>query len=226
MSDISSVNSDQGTTPLPVTQDHTTVTTSSTQDTIGSEHTIQEKPDLSSLEQTDLASKEHELPPQAQKIVDAFLQSDLLSDSDKAEIKGAIPSVSSSSSSSNSTDDSSTEDEGSTAAETMPTSSYTQGSTTDTSDKTQSTENFTAQEQKIYDAALNSDSLSDTQKAKISDKPEAFMDFVESEAKHAHGEKKDKEEFQDQISENAKGDEYNPDVQQDTSDYDSKNKSL
>ena len=199
MSDVSSINSEQNTSPTPVTQDHTTVTSSSSQNIITSSDSAQETNDLSLQNQ--------ELPAPAQKIVDAFLQSDVLN-GQPIEKEKPISSVSSSSESSNSTDDNDTS-----GSETSASSTSAQASTSSSSNKTQSTEGFTSTEQKILDAGLNSKVLSDSQKQQIEEKPEDFVNFVESEGKHAKSEKEKKQDLEDQMAEEAN---YNPEKDADT----------
>ncbi len=201
MTEIPSVNSDQQVSPTPANQDHKLVTTSSSKDVIVSSDSTQAEHDLS--------YRDNELPPTAQKIVDAFMQSDVLD----AEKEQAIPSVCSSSSGSSSTDNSSADNGG----ETGSTSSSSQGQASSTSSSTDNEEEqngLTSKEQKFVDACLSSDHLSDKQKASISERPEDFMNLlVEPEVKNARKNKQEQEDRNQEIADNAS---YNPEKEADT----------
>jgi hypothetical protein len=200
MSDIPSINSDQGTTPTPANEDHTKVTTSSSQDTIVSSDSTQVEQDAS--------SQDNEIPAMAQKIIDAFMQSDIL-DLEKSGTDKSIPTVCSSQGSSN---DSTGSGSSGSSSETTQEPGYAQSTSSSTSTDEESEGGLTSTEQKILDAGLNSSVLSDSQKAQIEENPDDFVTLVEKEAKHAKENKKEEEERSDQMAEYAKGDAYNPDV--------------
>jgi hypothetical protein len=189
MSDVSSINSNQPTSPTPPDQDHRVVTTSNS---IASSHSPQENDPL----------QNKELPPPAQKIVDAFLQSNEL-DEKTIESKKQIPSVSSSAESSSSKD----------GQDSSEKETSSQATATGSSNKKQSTEGLDSKEQKILDTALNSKVLSDAQKQQIEKKPEDFVKATESEGKHVKKEKQKKDDLDNQIAENA---DYNPEKDADT----------
>lgn len=150
---------------------------------------------------TDSADKEHVFSPQAQKIIDTFMQGDVLSDPEIAKKEKSIPSVSSSSGSSNSTDDNATGESSSssTTSTTGSTESTTSDDSSDGEEEEDSEHALTDKEQKFVDECLSSNALSDTQKQRIEEQPEDFMNLlVEPTAKNM---KKNKEETQDRYDE-------------------------